>query len=167
MKVRIGRTLSGRAGAAQEQFVQLEPGDNPDFQAHLGSWFILAPLQSPAWDHYILSLIHLRPIEGVEPAVILQKGATHEFQMAAIAREGIPVADNPATWRWLQPVNLSEQVNLPSDEAAVRLLERCVREIVEGRLWAEPPLAGQVEPWRSVLRATAEHAWGRHGEMAS
>jgi len=46
------------------------------------------------------------------------------------------------------------------DEAAVELLDLAVRAVLDGRLWAEAPLSGQVEPWRTVLIKTSAHARG-------
>jgi hypothetical protein len=66
-----------------------------------------------------------------------------------------PTPTDVSSWRMLQPINLAEQITLPNDAAAMRILHECATGIVGGQLWAEPPLSGQVEPWRSYLRRQA------------
>jgi len=70
----------------------------------------------------------------------------------AMDPEKKPEAEKPDTWSYLSPANLSEQIVTRNDAAASRLLDMAATEIVEGRLWAEPMLSGQKEPWRSWLR---------------
>jgi len=155
MKIRLGNMRTGAAGKVQELIVDLEPSDPKDWYAGIGNWFIDAPHQSPAWRHYMLSAIHLRAIDGVKPAHLRQPGATHEFMMMAMDPGKNPDPLNPESWSYLRPHNLAEQVELRDDSAAIMLLDQCATNIAEGRLWAEPPLSGQVEPWRSFLRAWA------------
>lgn len=156
---RIGRRLSGPLGAGYECLLVDDP-DIPDQQATVTSWFLDCPAQSPAWSHYLLSIIHLRPIPGVRPAVIREPHATHEVMVIALDPRGNPHPEDTETWRFLTPVNVCEQVQLPSDADAVELAADCARAVVNGVLWAEPPLSGQKEPWRTVLLKTAAHARG-------
>jgi len=153
--VRLSRGIVqiGSAGKAIEILSEWEPGDKPDFKAQLASWLLECPGQSAAWRHYHLAVIHLRPIEGVKPADIRREGATHEIMLVALDSEKNPVADDASTWRWLSPVNLVEQIIGVNDEDAVDIAQAAVRKILQGQLWAEPPLSGQVEPWRSWLRS--------------
>jgi hypothetical protein len=73
--------------------------------------------------------------------------------MAALDPARNPVATDVKSWGLLMPLNLEEQIIMPDDETAVHLLDHAVEKIVEGALWAEPPLSLQVEPWRAWLRA--------------
>lgn len=155
MKVELRQTKAGSAGSAREVLVTYEPDDKKDWAATIGSWFIYAPGQSPAWRHYGLSAVHLRPMEGVRRARIRVPGATHEFMLLALDPHKNPEADRPESWVILHPINLTEQVTLANDAAAARLLDAAATEVVEGRLWAEPPLSGQREPWRSWLMRRA------------
>ncbi len=158
MKAWIGREVTGPAGTATE--IIAEAFDRPEQAATLATWFLHCPGQSPAWDSYMLSVIHLRTIEGVREPVIRFPGATHEVLLAALDPGSAPSVDNPDSWQLLMPINVEEQVELPDDEAAVRLAELAARAVVTGALWAEPPLSGQVEPWRTTLVKTAAHARG-------
>jgi len=158
MRVHRGRALNGPAGTAVE--VVVDEVDVPDHAATLAVWFLTCPGQSPAWGSYLLSVIHLRPIEGVRPAVVQVPGATHEAALAALSPDGHPTPDDPRSWHPLAPYNVMEQVVVPDDRSAVELLERAAQAVLDGVLWAEPPLSGQVEPWRTVLAKTAAHARG-------
>jgi hypothetical protein len=155
VKVTTGSTFVGAAARAVEVLVQLEPSDPKDWLASIGTWFIYAPGQSPAWRHYGLSAIHLRPIDGVKPPVIREAGATHEFMLLAMDPRTNPVPHDPQSWSFLRPLNLIEQVALINDAAALRILDMCALEVTKGRLWAEPPLSGIVQPWRSYLQHRA------------
>lgn len=160
MKARLGRLLEGPVGSAREVHVEWEEGDPPDRHATLGSWFLTCPGQSPAWDHYSLGLIHLRPIPGARPPVVRVPGATHELILLALNPERQPREDDPETWHFLTPVNVMEQFTVPSDDAARELLGLAALSVVEGVLWAEAPLSGQVEPWRSAVVKTSAHLRG-------
>jgi hypothetical protein len=67
---------------------------------------------------------------------------------------------DPDAWTFLHPMNFVDQIEVPSDEAAGALLSKCVEAVLTGVLWAEPPLSGQVEPWRTTLIRTAAHMRG-------
>jgi hypothetical protein len=140
----------------RELLVDIEPSDPKDWTSGIGNWFIDAPGQSPAWRHYMLSAVHLRPIDGVKPAMLKEPGMTHEFMLMAMDPEKKPDPQNPETWSYLRPHNLAEQVTVHNDATASKLLDLCATTVAEGRLWAEPALSGQVEPWRSFLRHWAK-----------
>lgn len=154
-----GRTLTGPAGTAVEVVVV---SDVPDHQAHIGTWLLHCPGQSPAWSHYALMCVHLRPLAGdVRPAHVRHPGATHEFLLLAIDPKCSPTPDDePGSWDFLRPVNMCEQVELSDDAGASELLDLCAQAVLDGILPAEPPLSGAVEPWRTVLLKSAAHQRG-------
>lgn len=159
MKVHLGRLLEGPAGVAREVIV--DEFDTVDQSATLACWFLTCPGQSPAWENYLLSCVHLRPVEGAEhDAVINVPGATHELMVLAMNPDFHPVAEDPETWGFLRPTNVIEQFEVPSDNDAIRLTGQTVRAVLDGIFWAEPPLAGQVEPWRSSIIRTSAHYRG-------
>jgi len=161
MKIRLGSLYSGIAGTAREVIIELDARDPRDWCAGIGTWFIEAPYQSPAWQHYLLSAIHLRPIEDVKPPTIRMTGATHEFLLVALAPDNHPTPLDPKSWVFLRPFNLEEQIIVANDARASAMLSLAAAELIAGRLWAEAPLSGQVEPWRSFLRTTSELYGGR------
>lgn len=153
--VELGERLEGPAGTAVECLCTPGQDDPPAWAAGVANWFLDCPDQSPAWQHYRLGIVHLRQLPGVEPANLTVPGATHEVLLFALDPDAGPRPDDVESWRTLRPINLAEQVCLPDDEAAVQLLRRAVEDVVDGRLWAEPPLSGQVEPWRTTLTGAA------------
>lgn len=160
MRASTGRTLTGPAGTATEVLIE-GPYDPPDQAATVAAWFLDCPGQSPAWRHYALCVIHLRPIDGVLPAHIRVPGSTHEVSLFALNPEGRPIAADPAkTWHPLHPLNVMEQLQLPSDAAARELAQLAANAVVNGILPAEPPLSGAVEPWRTSMIKTAAHVRG-------
>jgi hypothetical protein len=160
MGIELGDRIAGPAGTAVECRYTPAPDDPPAWKAGVASWFLDCPGQSPAWQHYHLGIVHLRQLYGVEQARVTVPGATHEVILFALDPDASPRADDVETWRTLRPINLAEQIQLPSDEAAAQLLRRAAEDVMAGRLWAEPLLAGQVEPWRTVLSVASAHARG-------
>jgi hypothetical protein len=162
MQVTVGAWVEGPAGTATPVFVDLEPGDPADWSGTVASWFLDCPGQSPAWRHYILNMIHLRPIEGVPAAKVTVVGATHELHLAALNPEAHPRPGRPQSWQRLTPLNALEQVRLPGDGEARDLAALAARAVVMGQLPAEPALSGATEPWHTVIATTAEHLRGVH-----
>ena len=62
--MKFGQRISGPMGRAEE--VVLEPQDmqNVENMATIGLWFLTMPGQSVAWENYLLTIYHLRNIEG-------------------------------------------------------------------------------------------------------
>lgn len=153
----VVRSIEGPCGRAD--LVDLSPhaATRPDWAATMATWFLTCPGQSPAWSCYGLSTIHLREMPGVRPAVIHTLGATHEVLLIAFNPAERPVATDIGTWSFLLPPNVMHQVVLNDDFQAVELAELAARAVVNGTLWAEPPLSGQREPWATTLDITAAH----------
>ena len=160
MKARTGAVHTGPAGTATEVITTLEPGDRPDWRGTVATWFLDCPGQSPAWRHYVLFVIHLRPIEGARPPEIRVPHATHEVFLFALDPQSEPTPTDVKSWLFLRPHNVMEQIQLPNDEAASQLAEAAAKTVAAGVLPAEPALSGAVEPWRSSLLKTAAHFRG-------
>jgi hypothetical protein len=152
VKVQTGEVLTGSHGSATELICTREAEDRPATAATVASWFIWAPNQSPAWECCGLSAVHLRIIPGCKPPVLLFPDATHELLLAAFDPREKPSAVNPESWFFLRPLNFVAQLRLGNDASIAQLLRMCAQEVVQGRLWAEPPYNGSREPWRSFLR---------------
>lgn len=159
MELKVGKTLLGPYGSAAEVLYGEQP-PRPDWKATVAMWFLTCPGQSPLWEHYMMYMIHLRPIWGVAPAIVRVPRATHEVMLLALDPERHPSPTNNETWAWLRPINVQEQIQLPDDDAARALAEQAAEAIVNGILPAEPPLAGAREPWRTVMIRTSAHMRG-------
>lgn len=132
--------------------------------ACLASWMIHAPGQSPAWSHYLLSIVHLRELDGV-PAFIRLPGSSHEMMLAALDSGTSPKADDWDSLHALMPTNAEVQFFVGSDDDAVTLGEKCVQAICDGLMPAEPAFPDQGQKaWQKVVTDTAEHmrTGGRH-----
>lgn len=152
-------TFSGARGRAWR--VTLPPvGERRrrDEEGTVGMFIVQASGAHPLWDHWFVTLIHLRPIEGVKPAHIRQEGATHEFMIAsADPTAPLPglVIDGPE-WRprWLTPIDVVEQFAATDDVVADRILELAVRAIVDG---VASPDQDWRPWWKNAIATTAEH----------
>lgn len=158
----MSETIRGQAGTA-ERFPKIEP-KTPAQAASLDGWLIDAPGQSPAWRHYVLSIIHLRPIPGAPPAHIRRPGATHELILCALDPLGNPSVHDVETIRHLTPLNAEVQF-AATDDLAIHVGELAVRAICDGFMPAEPAFPGQGQrDWERVIDTTLEHH--RSGEHA-
>jgi hypothetical protein len=95
-------------------------------------WIIEAPWAHPMWHSYMLSAVHLRPLDGLEPAVIYLPGATHEVMLYALNPEHTPALDQFP--KLLMPANFHGQWIEVSDEAACLKVEGCVDAVIAGQL---------------------------------
>lgn len=137
--------LAGVAGEAERCTISPK---NPDQEATLGAWLIHAPGQSPAWDHYLLMLVHLRDLPGQTRRASRQfPEAEHQMTLFALGRKGHPVKDDYATWWPLFPANGELQFGGATDEQALTALDVLAYAICNGSLPAEPahPRPGREE----------------------
>lgn len=158
-------TFTGRAGRAWR--LRMPPVGHrhrPDNDATVDAFIVRVPGAHIAWDHWMVSLIHLRPIDGVKPAEIRVGDATHEFMILALNPEeplpGLDVDENfhPA---WLSPIDVAEQFTAANDAVAAEIGELAVRTIVDG--YASPDQDWRAW-WKNAIATTAQHyADGTHG----
>jgi hypothetical protein len=158
-------TFTGPAGSAWR--VRLQPiGERavPDWNATLDFFIVRAEGAHPFWDHWFVSVVHLRPIDGVPPAHISKPGMTHELIIAALNPElPLPSLDaDHAGWKanWLTPVDVIEQFAAKDDAVAQQILELAVQAIVGG--FASPDQYWRPW-WANAIASTAGHfASGAH-----
>lgn len=113
----------------------------------LVNWVVEAPWAHPVWHSYSILLLHLRPIEGLPPAILHREDATHELLVHALnpdhPREEL--IKTGVLIHFMTPINFGAQFVELSDELALDRVERTVREIVDGHL--SPDTDYQLE-WR-------------------
>lgn len=168
MLITAGKRLAGPYGEAVECVLPpVGQRGTISQDACVSLWLLFCPGQTPAWSNYYLAIVHLRDVGGNSGAAYIRHpGMTHEILLAGLDISGEldlnkrTTVDDFPRWRFLTPFNVSEQVELPNDDSARELLEMCAVAMLDGDLWAEPPLSGQKEPWRTTLIKTAAHARG-------
>lgn len=152
-------TFTGEAGEAWR--LELPPAGQrgrPDFDASVGGFLLRAPRAHPLWDHYAISVIHLREMAGVRPPVIRTPGATHELMIMALdPRQALPSsleAGPDFRLHYLTPIDVMEQFPAENDAVADQILELAVRAIVDGQ---GSPDQDWRAWWKEALTVTAEH----------
>jgi len=146
----MSQQIRGPAGHAERIPIETFTGLPDAVTATLGSWLIFLPGQIAAWSHYQLSVINLRPIPGVAPAIKNYPEAEYEMLMVALNPEVNPNINNLETFQILTPANWVNQFRSVTDDHAVLVLEGMVDLLVKGDLPAE------LQGWRG-----AKELWDR------
>ena len=130
----------------------------PDFDATLDLFLVQRSGAHVCWDHWLVSIVHLRPMAGVRPARINLEGATHELMIVALDPEQpLPGLDSTAPgWRsaWLTPIDVMEQFACPDDAMAHHFLELSIQAIVNGFL---SPDQDDRARWKASIAETSRH----------
>jgi hypothetical protein len=87
---------------------------------------VAAAWAHPVWSHYLVSVVHLREVEGAPAPEFIFLGASHELQIWAL-----DPADNATI---LHPVNYAGQFTFDDDGQAARLGETIAAAILERKL---------------------------------
>ena len=154
----------GPAGEAE----RLYPGrhEKPEEGgAQIAMWFLHLPEAHPAWQHYMLTLIHLRDLPGMPPATKEREDDTHEIVPMPLDSGNEPHVEDLDSMRALTPPNIAVQFRSGSDEEAMEVAEMVVWRLVRGTLPAEPVgIRGAEEGWRQMVRvyADGERALNEH-----
>jgi hypothetical protein len=134
---------------------------HPDETASVAAWLLYMPGAHPFWAYWMLSVVHLRNIEGQSrPAIKHHDDATHELIVLTLNPEHAP--PDPARWdhvHYLEPFDQVIQFTVPTDADAAKLLELAVRRCCDGYL---SPDQDYRDVWRRAVAETAAHARGEH-----
>ena len=153
-------TCAGPAGTAWKIDVAKLVHQVPDTKATLAVWLVWCPGAHPFWHWWLISVIHLRPLEGVRPAFIREPGATHEVIVASLDPDH-PIPDPRAfrieDIRFLTPIDVMEQFQVASDVEAEEICALAVRACCDGRLSPDQDFRSL---WHATLKATAQHYRG-------
>lgn len=157
-------TFTGRAGSAwRTRQLPMGQRTKPDHDATVGVFVVRVPGAHILWDHWLVSMIHLRDITGVPPAHRTFPSATHEFMILALdPGEPLPSLDVTADWhpRTLRPVDVLEQLELADDVVADEVLELAVQAITAGSISPDQDFR---TAWKEALVLTQKHyAQGKH-----
>jgi hypothetical protein len=130
--------------------------DTSNPHATLGVWLAKIPEAHPAWHSYAISVVHLRPAEGVKDANKHYPGAEYEILIFALDPEAelnpnLPRTIGPAL---LTPPNLVFQFHGVRDEQAVDLTEMLAKSFCDG---VNSPDTDFRERTEGSLHTTLEH----------
>jgi hypothetical protein len=129
----------------------------PAQTASIAGWLVNVRGAHPMWEWWMVSVVHLRPIEGAPPAQKKYPTAEYEFMIFSINPEKCPEPD-PAKaddgYPHLVPIDVVEQFHGVSDKQAARICEDAVRAIVRGLI---SPDQDYRSAWNRAIQVTAEH----------
>jgi hypothetical protein len=150
--------ISCRHGRAWQCPLDPAPA-NPAWTATVVVWLLQIPRVHPAWDCFMLSVVHLREIPGTPPAVKQFPEATHELLLFALDPNVSPIdPTNCADFRRLTPINYVGQVQLDTDDQAITLADRVARACLHQALPVElGGIMGARQFWDQSLEVTAMH----------
>lgn len=158
--------IRGPYGEAWDLDLVPKPGDPPDVLGSLRGFLVRAPKRHPLWEHWIVCVVHLRPIPGQSrPAVKHYPEAEYEMLILALNPEKAP--HDPDGWRekgfaWMTPPDVVEQFHGVTDSQAAKLCGLVVRHIVEQ---GASPDQDYRTYWAKMIHGTVAHYRdGRHQE---
>jgi len=112
-------------------------GQGVPINGTLAQWIIEARWAHPFWHSYVLTLVHLRPIEGFEPAIIHVPNAQYEFTLFALQpdqdRAAMVREANAIRFR-LEPCNFMAQFWEVNDEAAIQRIAETIDLVLAAKL---------------------------------
>jgi hypothetical protein len=131
--ITVDPTINGPHARAWKLVAMARDGRD---HAGVAGWLIEAPWAHPFWHSYRLSLIHLRPMEGLAEPIIYLEGATHEIVLYALNPETPrePALLSTGDVAVLDPPNFVAQMIMGSDDAAADKVGAAVDMICQGRL---------------------------------
>ncbi|MDX3748711.1 hypothetical protein [Streptomyces sp. AK08-02] len=132
-----------------------------DAPATIDFWIITGPHWSPAWTQYMLGIVTLADVAGVDPARLQRPGVTHELLVVALDPDHGPYDAGKiraSQLHTLRPVNVCEQFTA-TDGQARDLAVLCAKACVDGHLSPEPGDGAGIlrAGWRHSIEQTLEH----------
>ena len=110
----------------------------------------------PAWTRFLVSVIHLRPIIGVEPPVLHFPDAKYELVVSALDPRPNPTPLDLDSIQPMHPANVVVQFSCKDDHWAQVVAALVVQGILMGVLPVEPEgIAGALEAWHQAVQAIA------------
>lgn len=136
------------------------------------TWWLLTGQWHPIWPQFVISVVHLRDVEGRPPAKLHFEGATHELAVMALNPGDGPAATihTPevlargglaAVGGFLQPIDVVHQFTA-TDEEMVQLADLCAKACINGVLTpsTDDNRPAFREAWLSACVRTLAHIRG-------
>lgn len=138
---------TGKSGTGQKVH-----GPAADAPACIEAWILDVPGWSPAWRHFMLSVITLADIDGIGRATKRWPGATHELVVQAMDPAKLPLPTDKSTWSFLRPVNVVWQFVATDKEAGV-VCRALTSLALEGGLCLETQgITGAHDQWAQWIK---------------
>jgi hypothetical protein len=106
-------------------------------QCQLRAVFICCPWAHPFWHTYLVTIVHLRPVEELPPPNLAYPDASHEIMIQAMDPSVDLGTESPASVppkSALQPPNLAHQLRGQTDAQARVLFDAFVQAIAKREL---------------------------------
>lgn len=134
----------------------------PAHAATVAHWLIRSPHFHPAWDRWVVIVVHLRDMPGVKPASKQYQKATHELIIMALDPEQEPFDPGtpPAPIKFLTPPDVVVQFHVERDADANKMCDLAVRAICDGKA---SPDSDYRSYWIANIKSTSAHLRGEHG----
>lgn len=134
------------------------------------AWWLLTGSWHPVWPQFILSVVHLRPVEGAPPAKLHFPGATHELLVVALnpgdppkihSRKILEKRGLAGVGGYLTPIDVCHQFTAV-DAEMYELAALCAQACVDGLLNPSVDDARERlrEQWLSTCVKTLAHMRG-------
>lgn len=108
----------------------------------------------PFWDRWVISVQHLREMEGQRPALKQFPEAEYELLIVTLDPEHEADPDHPERgYRFMEPVDLVFQFHGLTDRDAARLCRLAVETIAAGRMSPDQDFRSA---WETLLQGTVE-----------
>ena len=122
------------------------PYDRDKAPGTVGFWLIHAPWMHLAWSWHVVSIVHLRPMNGTE-ANFQFEDATHEFMVVAIDPNHEPTLKYES-FKYLRPISICQQFVAKSDDEARQVIELQMINVAAGSLSLDSDYRGV---WQKLL----------------
>lgn len=142
-------------GVAQAWKMEMGEDHRKEQEATIAGYVIRGPYH-PFWKWWMISVVHLRPLDGVPPAKKHYPEAEYEFMIMSIdpeKPEPDPDKPFPQDVGYLTPADCVVQFDGVTDEQAAEVCEAAAKTIANGmscdsdfRSW-----------WEGSIRSTVQH----------
>lgn len=127
---------------------------HPAQAASLAGWLVHQPGVHPHWEYWLLSVVHLRDIEGIDPAKKAFPEATHELTILSLDPDiGVPDPDKPEKFRYLMPQDLVKQI-ASTDADAIKIAGGMIDIVIAGKMAMDSDYRGS---WSTLIDNTLTH----------
>lgn len=147
--------LSGHAQA----WIAPIPEKNPDGSLHatIRHWLVKGGFHA-FWDHWIVSVVHLREEPGLSKPHKSAANMTHEFMIFVLdpgqekAMRDYDPDNLPSPLPYLTPIDCAVQFEARSDAHALEICDLAVKDIIAGNASPDQDYRSY---WQKVIPATA------------